>query len=88
MTEKTSGSKEVWEGIQANCDHADEALERILNRYPYMRDNADWHDLAALINGIRMMSFELEPDEEKPSTAATEDGQTGKDMIEDYPSLF
>ena len=88
MTEKTSGSKEVWEGIQANCDHADEALERILNRYPYMRDNADWHDIAALINGSRMMSFELEPDEEKPSTAATEDGQTGKDMIEDYPSLF
>ena len=88
MTEKTSGSKEVWEGIQANCDHADEALERILNRYPYMRDNADWHDIAALINGIRMMSFELEPNEEKPSTAATEDGQTGKDMSEDYPSLF
>ena len=88
MTEKTNGSKEVWEGIQANCDHADEALERILNRYPYMRDNADWHDIAALINGIRMMSFELEPDEEKPSTAATEDGQTGKDMIENYPSLF
>ena len=88
MTEKTSGSKEVWEGIQANCDHADEALERILNRYPYMRDNADWHDLAALINGIRMMSFELEPDEEKPPNAATEDGQTGKDMSEDYPSLF
>ena len=49
---------------------------------------ADWHDLAALINGIRMMSFELEPNEEKPSTAATEDGQTGKDMSEDYPSLF
>ncbi len=88
MTEKTSGSKEVWEGIQANCDHADEALERILNRYPYMRDNADWHDIAALINGIRMMSFELEPGEEKPPTAATEDGQTGKDMSEDYPSLF
>lgn len=88
MTEKTNGSKEVWEGIQANCDHADEALERILNRYPYMRDNADWHDIAALINGIRMMSFELEPGEEKPPTAATEDGQTGKDMSEDYPSLF
>ena len=88
MTEKTSGSKEVWEGIQANCDHADEALERILNRYPYMKDNGDWNEVAALINGIRMMSFELEPDEEKPSTAATEDGKTGKDMIEDYPSLF
>ena len=88
MTEKTNGSKEFWKGIQANCDHADEALERILNRYPYMRDNADWHDIAALINGIRMMSFELEPNEEKPSTAATEDGQTGKDMSEDYPSLF
>ena len=88
MTEKTSGSKEVWEGIQANCDHADEALERILNRYPYMRDNADWHDLAALINGIRMMSFELEPDKEKPSTAATSDGQTGKSLENEYPSLF
>ena len=49
---------------------------------------ADWHDLAALINGIRMMSFELEPDEEKPSTAATEDGQTGKSLENDYPSLF
>ena len=83
-----TGSKEVWEGIQANCDHADEALERILNRYPYMRDNADWHDIAALINGIRMMSFELEPDEEKPSTAATEDGQTGKSLENEYPSLF
>ena len=88
MTEKTNGSKEVWEGIQANCDHADEALERILNRYPYMRDNADWHDIAALINGIRMMSFELEPDKEKPSTAATEDGQTGKSLDNVYPSLF
>ena len=88
MTEKTSGSKEVWEGIQTNCDHADEALERILNRYPYMRDNADWHDIAALINGIRMMSFELEPDKEKPSTAATEDGQTGKSLENEYPSLF
>ncbi len=88
MTEKTSGSKEVWEGIQANCDHADEALERILNRYPYMRDNADWHDLAALINGIRMMSFELEPGEEKPSTVAPADGQTGKSLENEYPSLF
>ena len=88
MTEKTNGSKEFWKGIQANCDHADEALERILNRYPYMRDNADWHDLAALINGIRMMSFELEPDEEKPPTAATEDGQTGKSLENEYPSLF
>lgn len=63
-------------------------LERILNRYPYMRDNADWHDLAALINGIRMMSFELEPGEEKPPTAATEDGQTGKSLENEYPSLF
>ena len=88
MTEKTSGSKEVWEGIQANCDHADEALERILNRYPYMRDNADWHDIAALINGIRMMSFELEPDEEKPPAGETADGQTGKGSDNVYPSLF
>ena len=88
MTEKTNGSKEFWKGIQANCDHADEALERILNRYPYMRDNADWHDIAALINGIRMMSFELEPDEEKPPAGGAVDGQTGKDMSEDYPSLF
>ena len=153
MTEKTNGSKEFWKGIQANCDHADEALERILNRYPYMRDNADWHDIAALINGIRMMSFELEPDKldimpyagykndefyatityqqggkddgkwgveiekrevyrskvmalkelariadrfhmkpikhnEKPPTAATEDGQTGKSLENEYPSLF
>ena len=88
MTEKTNGSKEFWKGIQANCDHADEALERILNRYPYMRDNADWHDIAALINGIRMMSFELEPDEEKPSDAGTSDGQTGKGSDNVYPSLF
>ena len=88
MTEKTNGSKEVWEGIQANCDHADEALERILNRYPYMKDNGDWNEVAALINGIRMMSFELEPAEEKPPAGETADGQTGKDMSEDYPSLF
>ena len=88
MIEKTNGSKEVWEGIQANCDHADEALERILNRYPYMKDNGDWNEVAALINGIRMMSFELEPDEEKPPTAATEDGQTGKSLENEYPSLF
>ena len=60
MTEKTNGSKEFWKGIQANCDHADEALERVLNRYPYMKDNGDWNDIAALINGIRMMSYELE----------------------------
>ena len=88
MTEKTNGSKEFWKGIQANCDHADEALERILNRYPYMKDNGDWNEVAALINGIRMMSFALEPEEEKPSTVAPADGQTGKDMSEDYPSLF
>ena len=88
MTEKTNGSKEFWKGIQANCDHADEALERILNRYPYMRDNADWHDLAALINGIRMMSFELEPAEEKPPAGETADGQTGKSLENEYPSLF
>ena len=88
MTEKTNGSKEFWEGIQANCDHADEALERILNRYPYMKDNGDWNEVAALINGIRMMSFELEPDKEKPPAGGAADGQTGKDMIEDYPSLF
>ena len=36
----------------------------------------------------RVKAVRLEPDEEKPPTAATEDGQTGKDMIEDYPSLF
>ena len=88
MTEKTKWSKEFWKGIQANCDLADEALERILNRYPYMRDNADWHDIAALINGIRMMSFELEPEEEKPSTVAPADGQTGKSLENEYPSLF
>ena len=35
-----------------------------------------------------MMSFELEPDEEKPPTAATEDGQTGKSLENEYPSLF
>ena len=49
---------------------------------------ADWHDIAALINGIRMMSFELEPDEEKPPTAATEDGQAGKSLENEYPALF
>ena len=88
MTEKTNGNREAWKGIQDNCDRADKALERIVCRYPYMKDNGDWNEVAALINGIRMMSFELEPNEEKPSTAATEDGQTGKDMSEDYPSLF
>ena len=49
---------------------------------------ADWHDIAALINGIRMMSFELEPGEEKPSTVAPADGQTGKSLEHEYPSLF
>ena len=88
MTEKTNGSKEFWKGIQANCDHADKALERVLNRYPYMKDNGDWNEVAALINGIRMMAFELEPDEEKPSTVAPADGQTGKSLENEYPSLF
>ena len=88
MTEKTNGSREAVAGIQGNCDRADKALERVLNRYPYMKDNGDWNEVAALINGIRMMSYELEADNEKPPTAATEDGQTGKDMSEDYPSLF
>ena len=88
MREKTNGSREAVAGIRGNCDRADKALERVLNRYPYMKDNGDWNEVAALINGIRMMSFELEPDEEKPSTVAPADGQTGKDMSEDYPSLF
>ena len=88
MTEKTSGSKEVWEGIQANCDHADEALERILNRYPYMKDNGDWNEVAALIIGIRMMTFELETEEEKPPAGGAADGQTGKSLEYEYPSLI
>ena len=41
MTEKTNGSKEFWKGIQDNCDRADKALERIVCRYPYMKDNGD-----------------------------------------------
>ena len=88
MTEKTNGSREAVAGIRGNCDRADKALERVLNRYPYMKDNGDWNEVAALINGIRMMSYELEADNEKPSTAATEDGQTGKGLENEYPSLF
>ena len=88
MTEKTNGSKEFRKGIQDNCDRADKALERIVCRYPYKKDNGDWNEVAALINGVRMMSFELEADNEKPSTAATEDGQTGKSLENEYPSLF
>ena len=89
MSKKLSITQRVLEQYreQYGCDY-DEALERILNRYPYMRDNADWHDLAALINGIRMMSFELEPAEEKPPAGETADGQTGKGSDNVYPSLF
>ena len=53
-----------------------------------MKNNGDWNEVAALINGIRMMSFELEPNEEKPSDAGTSDGQTGKSLENEYPSLF
>ena len=36
----------------------------------------------------RVKAVRLEPDEEKPPTAATEDGQTGKSLENEYPSLF
>ena len=88
MTERMNGSREAWKGIQDNCDRADKALERIVCRYPYMKDNGDWNEVAALINGIRMMSFELETEEEKPPAGGAADGQTGKSLENEYPSLF
>ena len=36
----------------------------------------------------RNLDLELEPGEEKPSTVAPADGQTGKSLENEYPSLF
>ena len=144
---------ECLKAIEGNIDMALERLEQLRRAHPEIYENAAFHDAEALIGGIRMMVWELEPDKldimpyagykndefyatityqqggkddgkwgveiekrevyrskvmalkelariadrfymkpikhnEKPPTAATEDGQTGKGSDNVYPSLF
>lgn len=144
---------ECLKAIEGNIDMALERLEQLRRAHPEIYENAAFHDAEALIGGIRMMVWELEPDKldimpyagykndefyatityqqggkddgkwgveiekrevyrskvmalkelariadrfhmkpikhnEKPSDAGTSDGQTGKSLENEYPSLF
>ena len=67
--------------------HVFEELDIVYRQHPEVQNDKHFHTALALRQGIQCMTWELE-NEEKPSTAATEDGQAGKSLENEYPSLF
>ena len=53
---------ECLKAIEGNIDMALERLEQLRRAHPEIYENAAFHDAEALIGGIRMMVWELEPD--------------------------
>lgn len=67
--------------------HVFEELDIVYRQHPEVQNDKHFHTALALLQGIQCMTWELE-NEEKPSTVAPADGQTGKSLENEYPSLF
>ena len=67
--------------------HVFEELDIVYRQHPEVQNDKHFHTALALLQGIQCMTWELE-NEEKPPVGGAADGQTGKSLENEYPSLF